>query len=139
MKVVPYLSFEGNCEEALEFYRNAFGGELDISRYAGSPMEENVSDDMKNKVLHGRLSIGDLLIMASDLGPEHKPDIGNNIQLNVECSTEDEQTKCFEKLSEGGTAVMPLEDQFWGARFGMVTDKFGVNWMLNLYKSDQRS
>ena len=137
MRVDPYLSFEGDCEEALTFYQNAFGGELDMSRYEGSPMESQVSEDMKNKILHGRLSNGDLLIMASDVGPEHKPSPGGNIQLNVECESAEQQDAVFGKLSDGGNVVMPLEDQFWGARFGMITDKFGVNWMLNLYKTEQ--
>jgi len=137
MNVAPYLSFEGNCGEALEFYKNAFGGELDISLYEGSPMEAQVSEDMKKKVLHGRLTSGDILIMASDVGEEHKPTVGNNVQLNVECESEDQQTSVFEKLSKDGNIVMPLQDQFWGARFGMVIDKFGVNWMLNLLKPEK--
>ena len=136
MKLNPYISFEGNCEEALNFYKDAIGGELTIMRYEGSPMEDKVSEDFKQKVLHGRIETGDLTIMASDVSPEQGTKNGNHIQLNLDFTSEDEQTETFNKLAEGANVTMPLDDQFWGAKFGMLIDKFGINWMFNFNKTE---
>ena len=133
MNLNPYLSFKGNCEEALNFYKDVFGGELDISLYKGSPMEDKVSEDFKDKVLHGRLTTDEFVIMASDIS-DHDVTCGNNIHLNIDFSSEDVQTKVFDKMSLDSNVIMPLADQFWGARFGMLTDKFETSWMFNFLK-----
>src|SRR4051794_39356245 len=127
MELTPYLHFEGNAEEALNFYRNAFDGEIImLSRYGDSPMP--VDEDWKNKIIHGRLKFGKSLIMVSDGSKNFKTTFNGNIQLSVEMEDASKMEGVFNKLSEGGKVTMPLADQFWGARFGMLVDKFGTGW-----------
>lgn len=130
MKLYPYLSFNGNCEEALNFYKKALDGEItQLGHYGDSAMES--SEVIKDKVLHGRLQFGQMLIMASDAMDENNTRIGDNISLSVECETNDQLEQVFSKMPEGEKITMPLQDQFWGAKFGMLTDKFGIHWMFN--------
>jgi PhnB protein len=132
MKLFPYLNFKGNCEEALNFYKDALDGEiLQMGRYSDSPV--NTNEEFKNKIVHGRLKFGDALIMASD-SMRDANDFNDSISLSVECETGDQLESVFTKMSEGGKVTMPLQDQFWGAKFGMLTDKFGVHWMFNCEK-----
>ena len=130
----PYLNFnEGQCENALNFYQAALGGELHIMRYSDAPMP--CDDAYKNLVMHGHLKSDRVHVMASDSRPECSATIGNNISLFLNFTDGAEQTKIFEALAQGGTVTMPLDDVFWGARFGTLTDKFGVHWMLNHMKN----
>ncbi len=134
MKLYPYLGFKGNCEEALNFYKEAFDGEiLQLGRYGESPME--TSDELKDKIMHARLQFGNTLIMFSDMMDENEgADAGNMISLSIECDSIDQLEKVFPKMAAGGKITMPLQDQFWGARFGMLTDKYGIHWMFNCEK-----
>ena len=133
MKLFPYLSFNGNCEEALNFYKQACDGEIiQLGRYGESPMKS--SEEIKDKIIHARLQFGDVLIMASDVMNNKDINSGDNISLSVECDTNDQLERVFSKMSEGGKITMPLQDQFWGAKFGMLTDKFGIHWMFNCEK-----
>lgn len=130
MKLVPYLHFAGNAEEALHFYAEALGGEItELSRYGDSPMP--VDEDYKQKVIHGRVVFADNLIMISDSFKSKAVNTDGNIQMSVEVGSEAELDSVFAKMAEGGTITMPLQVQFWGAKFGMLTDKFGINWMFN--------
>jgi PhnB protein len=130
MKLNPYLHFEGYAEEVLNFYRDVFDGEiLTISRYGDSPMQ--VDEDWKDKIMHARLKFGDSLIMLSDGPKGYKSTTNGNIQLSVEMDDENKMSEVFNKLAAGGKITMPLQDTFWGARFGMLTDKFGTGWMFN--------
>ena len=130
MKLTPYVHFEGNAEEALNFYKDVFGGEvLALSRYGDSPMP--VDDDYKQKIIHARLAFGDSLLMISDTFKGSKVHTNGNIQLSLEMPDADSIDVIFNKLAEGGKITMPLQVQFWGAKFGMLEDKFGVSWMLN--------
>ena len=130
MKLNPYLHFEGYSEEVLNFYRDVFDGEiLMLSRYGDGPMQ--VDEDWKNKIMHARLKFGDSLIMVSDGPKGFKTTTGGNIQLSVEMDDENKMNEVFNKLAEGGKITMPLQDTFWGARFGMLTDKYGTGWMFN--------
>ena len=133
--IVPYLIFDGKCEKVLKYYQEVLGGELHISRYEGSPMVEKVSDDFRDKVLHGSLTAGKLTLMAADTSPEQKASVGDNIHLCINFSSAEEQQKVFDGFSSDGSVTMPLNDTFWGSRFGMLKDKFGINWMLNFEKS----
>lgn len=144
----PYLFFNGNCREAMTFYGKALGVEPHImtydqmppqpSQHAGADKVEGCTDsDMaasKNRVMHAAIRSGDALLMASDQ-PVGQPDqpVGG-FSVNIDCETQQEQDKFFAALGEGGHIIMPLGDTFWGARFGMVKDKFGVHWMFNLEK-----
>jgi PhnB protein len=130
MKLTPYIHFEGNAEEAMKFYTATLGGKvIALSRYGDGPMKTD--EDYQNKILHGRIQFGDNLIMISDTFKGHHALTGGNIQLSVELSEEGQIDDIFKRMSEGGTVTMELQDTFWGARFGMLKDKFGVNWMFN--------
>jgi PhnB protein len=131
MKLHPYLNFAGNTEEVLNFYKDALNGEIDmVSRYGESPMP--VDDDYKQKIMHSRLKFGDdNVIMMSDAMKGRPVNVGGNIQLSIGTHDEEKTKKIFDALSAGGTVMMPLAKQFWGATFGMLKDKFGVDWMLN--------
>ena len=130
MQLTPYIMFNGNCEEAMNFYAGALGGEIkEFSRYEGSPAE-GMSDD-KSKVMHARMVAGDSSIMGADA---QQPAQGNNVHLSLNFDSVEKGEKIFAALSEGATVTMPLQDTFWGARFGMLTDKFGINWMVNCDK-----
>ncbi|MBV9963675.1 MAG: VOC family protein [Parafilimonas sp.] len=135
--LVPYLHFNGEAEEVLNFYKDVFDGEiLVISRYGDSPMQAN--EDWKNKIIHSRLKFGDNLIMISD---SHNGQLANkegNIQLSVEVDDKKKIEEVFNKLAESGKVTMPLAKQFWGATFGMLQDKFGVNWMFNHEEKTQK-
>lgn len=133
MKLIPYLGFNGNCEEAINFYKEVFDGEiLQLGRYGESPME--TSDELKDKIMHARLQFGDTLIMFSDMMGEKEAEAGSMISLSIDCDGIDQLEKVFGKMSAGGEVTMPLQDQFWGARFGMLTDKYGIHWMFNCKK-----
>jgi PhnB protein len=133
MKLHAYLGFRGNCEEAINFYKEAFDGEISqLSRYGESPME--TTDDLKDKIMHARLQFGDILIMFSDMMGENEAQPGSMINLSIECDSIEQLERVFPKVAEGGKITMPLQDQFWGARFGMLTDKYGIHWMFNCEK-----
>jgi PhnB protein len=123
--------FNGNCEEALKFYANAFGGEIkNLMYYEGSPVENMAVN--KKQVMHSHFVAKGILFMASDSGqggPQATK--GGMVHLSINFEEAGEEEKVFNALSEGGKVTMPLQDTFWGARFGMVMDKFGVNWMFN--------
>jgi len=127
--VNPYLSFAGKCEEAMNFYKEALDGELELMRFEGSPVE--VSDENKNKILHATLKFGDAVIMGSDNTMSDNFQMGNSFSVSLNEYDLEKAKKYFNTLSEGGFVMMPFEKTFWGAMFGMFTDKFGVSWMIN--------
>lgn len=130
MKLVPYLHFEGNAEEAMNFYKDALGGEIvSIQRYGDAPMPSD--EDYKNKVMHGRLTFDGNLVMISDIFKGHNVARGENIQLSVDVDDAAKIDELFHKMAEGGQVTMELQNTFWGARFGMLKDKFGILWMFN--------
>lgn len=129
--LTPYLIFDGNAREAMQFYADALHAELRISSGGDMP---NCSEANKDKVLHASLSSNTVNLMASDHMANTPFEAGNNVWVCIDCSTAEEQTRLFEALSAGGSISMPLQDTFWGAHFGMFTDRFGLHWMLNLDK-----
>ncbi len=130
MTVIPYLHFEGEAEEALNFYKKIFDGEITMtSRYGEAPMP--VDEDWKNKLMHARLKFGNNMIYLSDGPKGYKSSKDGNIQLSVDVPDENKIEEIFSKMAEGGQVTMPLANQFWGAKFGMLKDKFGVSWMFN--------
>lgn len=131
--VKPYLTFDGNCAEAIAFYAKALGGELLFSQTFGeSPMKGMAPDD---KIMHCTLKIGDTHLMASDRGGPDCPHIaGTNISLALGSDDAEAAGAMFAKMSEGGTVTMPLQETFWAVRFGMLTDKYGIAWMFNVEK-----
>jgi len=129
----PYLNFSGNCEEAMNFYKSIFGGELEISRFGdyASP-EMPVDDKYKNGVMHSTLAGGGVTFMASDGRPGVPVTFGDSVSMSIAGSDEATLTGYFNGLSEGANVVAPLEKQVWGDKFGMLTDKFGINWLVNI-------
>jgi PhnB protein len=136
MELQIYLSFNGNCEEALNFYKNALKGEIiDLTRYEGSPMM--VGDADKQKILHSTFKFDGGTFMAADNTQDNPVTMGNNIWLTISSRDLNFTEKTFELLSEKGKVTMPLQDTYWGARFGMLIDKFGVGWMFNCQLKEQ--
>lgn len=125
----PYLFFMGNCKEAMEFYKDIFGGELMMQTYDEMPNEK--SEKMKGKIMHASLSGGMADLMASDSDRAEK--FGESfISLSLAGSDEEKLRDIFKKLSEGGKVISDLKKEFWGDIFGNVEDKFGVDWMINI-------
>ncbi len=117
----------------MEFYKSILGGELEINKFAAfdSP-EMPVSDDQKDKVMHASLKNGSLSFMASDSMPGRTVNFGDGITISIAGTDEAQLTGFFNALSEGGTVTMPLAKQVWGDSFGMLTDKYGIHWMVNI-------
>lgn len=131
MELEPYVYFHGDCEEALTFYAGVFGGEItSLHRFEGSPMETKVPLEYKNKVMHASFRAPTLRFMACD-GMPGTQDSGSRISLSLATRDLGEAERVFKALSEGGTVTMPLADTFWGAKFGMLTDRYGIDWMVN--------
>lgn len=133
----PYINFRGNCEEAFNFYKSVFGGDFGmVGRYKDMPPSEGAHMGAVDgeKIMHISIQISkETWLMGSDIGGEwakHTVD-GNNVQISINAENEDEARKIFNGLSAGGRVNMPLEKTFWGALFGMFTDKYGINWMVN--------
>jgi PhnB protein len=130
-----YLTFNGNCREAMTFYKNCLGGELYFQTIGESPLVEQMPQRMKECILHATLTNGNLILMASDMVSETGFIKGNAVSLMLNCSSEEEIKRFYEKLSSGGQATHPLENTFWGALFGGLTDRFGNHWLLNFDKN----
>ena len=126
-----YLNFDGNCREAMTFYADAFQGELQVMTFGETGQCAAADSD---RVMHARLSVGSAVVMASDTMRGMPLGQGTNFFVSVDCESVEEEERFFKDLSEGGKATMPLQDTFWGARFGMLTDKFGIQWMFNFDK-----
>lgn len=130
MKLIPYIMYSGNAEEALNFYKEILGGEIQgMQRYGETPMPS--ADDQKDKIMHSTFMFEDNVIMASDSMQGPQQSNGANVHLSVDIEDTGKMDVIFNKLADGGKVTMPLQDTFWGARFGMLTDKFGINWMFN--------
>jgi PhnB protein len=139
MKLNAYLLFDGNCEEALKFYEKCLGGKIEaMLPYAGTPAEQHVPPELRNKVLHALLKVGDQMLMASDCPPDryHLP-AGFSVSISIDDPAEAE--RLFHALGESGNVVMPIQKTFWAARFGMLVDRFGVPWMINCTQAAERA
>lgn len=132
-QLAPYLFLYGRCEEALEFYKSVFGGSYELMRVADSPVAHEMPPDAGNRVMHASFTAKDIAFMAAD-GREVKPvdpDAGN-ISLSLGFDDGPRGERIFNALAAGGNVGMPIDKAFWGGRFGMVTDKFGTEWMVVL-------
>lgn len=134
----PYLNFPGNTEEAFNFYKNIFGGEfMMVQRFKDTPEGGRTPDHEKDKLMHISLPVGkNNILMATDVleSMGHKLVEGNNFNLHAAAESKEEADKIFNGLSEGGKVTLKIGDTFWGDYFGMVTDKFGINWMVGYTK-----
>ncbi len=130
-QINSYLTLNGNCREAMTFYKNCLGGELSFQTIGESPLADKMPLQMKDCILHSTLTNGAATLMASDMVGENGLTKGNSVSLILNCSSENEIRMLYEKLSEGGKQDHPLELSFWGALFGDLTDKFGHHWLLH--------
>lgn len=131
MKLNPSLSFDGQCAAAFKFYEQCLGGKPSAMMTQGeSPMADEVSPDLRDKVMHTSLRVGNVDLMGSDSPPEHyqKPQ-GFTVCINIDDAAEAERV--FKALAENGTIKMPMEKTFWADRFGMLVDQFDIPWMIN--------
>jgi PhnB protein len=130
-----YLNFNGNCEEAFLFYRSVFGGEFShVGKFHEMPSDEfQVSEADRNRIMHITLPYGDSIIMGSDITSDMAGQFkqGNNFSVSITTNTKEEADRIFLALGEGGQITMPLGNVFWGDYFGMLTDKFGIAWMIS--------
>jgi PhnB protein len=130
----PYLIFDGNAREAMEFYQQVLGGKLSLQTFGEAPMPAP-SPDYADKIVHAHLDADGLTIMASDNAPGAAVRPGDNVHLSLVGSEAERLTLVFDRLSERGKVTMKLEKQFWGDTFGSVTDRYGVGWMVNITKA----
>lgn len=137
MTINAYLTFDGNCEEAFNFYRSIFGGEFSyVSRFKEMPPSEHytVTDDEKEKIMHMSLPFKDgTILMGSDASKAFGQTVtaGNNFSLSINATSIDEAKRVFFALAQDGQVTMPFDKTFWDAYYGMCIDKFGINWMVN--------
>ena len=131
MQLNPYLTFQGRCREAFEYYARVLNGTVeDIFTFANTPMAEEVPPEWHTKVMHASLRVGDQALMGSDAPPgSHEPMSGFSVSLQV--ADPHEAERVFHALADGGTVRMPIQETFWALRFGMCVDRFGVPWMVN--------
>jgi PhnB protein len=135
----PYLSFNDNCEEAFNFYKSVFGGEfLRIVRFKDMRCDQPMTEGEGEKIMHVALPIGKTVLMASDTPAACGAlTIGTNVSISINAESEEEATRLFNGLSTGGKVIMALHRAVWNAYFGMFTDKFGIQWMVN-YEYEQQ-
>ena len=136
MKIVTSLSFRGECREAFEFYAKVLGGEITAAMtYGDGPPDMPIGPEYKDWLMHCWLQVGDQAIMGSDSPPEFAPppdQLKNGFDVTLHTDDAAEGRRWYDALSEGGQATMPFGETFWSAGFGMLTDRFGVPWMVNV-------
>ena len=132
--IYSYLTFNGNCREAMTFYKRCLGGELSFQTIGESPLSETMPVKMKKCILHAVLRSSGFVLMGTDMVSEQGLLQGNAVSLVLACSSEKEIRECYEKLSQDGEQTYPLINTFSNALFGGVTDKYGNTWILNYNK-----
>jgi PhnB protein len=130
-QISAYLTFNGNCREAMTFYKECFGGVLKFQTMDKLPLSEKMPEKMKNCILHSTLTKDSLILHGSDMVPQAGLVKGNSVSILVNCSTIQEARKIYQKLLAGGESGSDLQDTFWGALFGDVADKYGNHWLIN--------
>jgi PhnB protein len=132
MSLDPYLYFDGDCRAAFDFYKSVFGGEFEpLMTYGDGPEGMPVPEGAEDRIMHVSLPIGSSVLMGSDAMDASGHIVGTNIHVSHGPASREACDREFAALAKGGTITMPLADQFWGAYFGNLTDKFGINWMFN--------
>jgi PhnB protein len=134
LRLEPYLFFYGKCEEALNFYKGIFGGQIaSIMRMKEAPPEMPAPPNWGDKIMHASFEASSVKFLASDGQPD-TPNVDGNVSLCIHSDDDSEGTRVFNKLSEGGKVEMPLQDAFWGAKFGVLKDKYGIEWFVEIPK-----
>jgi len=134
-QIHTYLTFNGNCREAMNFYKACLGGDLSLQTIGESPLADKMPEQMKDGILHATLIKDKLVLMGSDMVSDNGLVRGNAVSLLLQCSSEDEIRNVYFLLSDGGEATHPLHDTFWGALFGDLKDKYGNTWLLHFDKN----
>lgn len=135
MQLSPYLLFNGDCEAAFKFYEKVLGGKIGGMRtHAGSPAEQQMPAEWRDKILHAFMTVGDTILMASDAPPGHyeKP---QGFSVSIQLKDLAEAERMFNALSENGAVRMPFQQTFWSPGFGMLVDQFGIPWMINCLRA----
>jgi PhnB protein len=136
MKWNPHIAFNNQCKEAFEFYEKCLGGKIvAMIGYVDTPAGEHMPANTGARIMHARLVLGDQVLMGCDAHPEMPYDGIRGCDVAIHVETPAEAERLFAALAEGGTVQMPLGETFWSARFGMLTDRFGVPWMINCEKA----
>ena len=133
--LAPYLTFDGNAGEAMRFYHSVLGGDLKVQTFAEANMAKTPEE--KDRIVHATLMNDAVTFMASDGMVGRPVKFGDNVSLSISGSNHGWLSGVFQKLSQGGRVDMPLAKQFWGDTFGMLTDKFGIHWMVNITAQQQ--
>jgi PhnB protein len=131
MQLTPYLNYKGDCAAAFKFYEKSLGGKIEMLQTHGeTPMKDQVPPEWHKRVMHAQINIGGAVLFGADSPPDQyeKPQ-GISVALQIDDPTDAERK--FTALSDGGNVTMPIQQTFWAQRFGMVTDKFGIPWMVN--------
>lgn len=131
-QMVTYLTFDGSCSKAMKFYQKCFGGELNMIPFSEAPDAKMKAQ--ADRMMHANLVINNMTLMASDSMPGQPFKPGNTSSIYLECESLSEVKKMYASLGEGGKSTMPLSDTFWGAHFGCLEDKFGIQWMMSFTK-----
>jgi PhnB protein len=135
MRVNPYLNFRGDCKEAFEFYEKVFQSKIGhLITNRNSPMAEQTPPDLQDTILHVAMKIGETIVYGSDAPPAYYKSPGGGLHISVSIETIEEAERIFAELSDGAQIAMPLQEMFWAFRFGMLTDRFGIPWMINCEK-----
>ncbi|MEG4207899.1 VOC family protein [Microcoleus sp. Pol7_A1] len=127
-----YLFFDGECEAAFKFYEQCLGGKIDgMMTYGDAPMSEEIPSEQRDRIMHANLTVGEMVLMGSDTPPDsfNKP---QGFSVNLQFDDLVEAERIFQKLAENGTVKMPFQETFWSTRFGMLVDRFGTPWMINV-------
>ena len=131
MQLNPYLTFNGQCEEAFKFYEKCLGGKIEaMFTHEGTPAEQHVPSEWRKKIMHARLTVGDQVMMGSD-APPGRYEEPKGFSVSVQIKDPAEAERIFQALAENGKVQMPIQQTFWAARFGMLMDQFGIPWMIN--------
>ena len=132
MLVNVYLLFNGQCEAAFKFYEQCLGGKIEgMFPYAGTPAEEHVSPEWRNKIMHARITVDTCVLMGADAPPDRSDGPARGFSVHLGLQDPHEAERIFHALAENGTVRMPLQTTFWAAKFGMLVDRFGIPWMIN--------
>jgi PhnB protein len=134
MQINPYLNFQGNTEEAFNFYKSVFGGEFEgLTRFKEGPANPKLTPEDLNKIMHIALKIGDSTLMGTDclISADQQVKFGNSVSMCINPPTKEDADRIFAALSAGGVVEMPLQEMFWGDYFASFTDKYGMLWMIS--------
>jgi PhnB protein len=139
MQVNTYLYFDGQCEAAFKFYEKLLGGKIvAMMPHTGTPAENTVPAEWRNKIIHARMEIGDQVLMGSDAPPPHQQ-LPQGFSVNIGVSDPAEAERIFRALEENGKVKVPFAETFWARRFGMLVDRFGIPWMVNCEKNVEKA